>query len=134
MNFRKPKFKTILICSLTTIYIILGYSKINSNKKILDLNDKQSAFETYLDARCIRVIDGDTIEVQFLNKPESFNQTEKIRFIGVNTPELNIHKKEDKEYTFKTVSAFARFVGKSPTQCRRYIDDVEKYRDIELVY
>ena len=44
------------------------------------------------------------------------------------------YKKEDKEYTFKTVSAFARFVGKSPTQCRRYIDDVEKYRDIELVY
>ena len=37
------------------------------------------------------------------------------------------------KYQFKTVAAFARFIGKSETQTRRYIDNAEKY-DIKLMY
>ena len=37
------------------------------------------------------------------------------------------------KYQFKTVAAFARFIGKSETQTRRYIDNAEKH-DIKLMY
>lgn len=36
------------------------------------------------------------------------------------------------KYHFKTVAAFARFIGKSETQTRRYLDDPEKH-DIKLI-
>lgn len=36
------------------------------------------------------------------------------------------------KYEFKTVAAFARFIGKSETQTRRYLDNPEQY-EIELV-
>lgn len=37
------------------------------------------------------------------------------------------------KYQFKTIAAFARFIGKSETQTRRYIDNAEKH-DIKLMY
>lgn len=36
------------------------------------------------------------------------------------------------KYEFKTIAAFSRFIGKSETQVRRYIDNAEKY-DIKLI-
>lgn len=36
------------------------------------------------------------------------------------------------KYEFKTVSAFARFIQKSPTQTRRYLDEPERH-DIKLI-
>ena len=37
------------------------------------------------------------------------------------------------KYEFKTVAAFARFIGKSETQTRRYIDNADEY-NIKLIY
>ena len=36
------------------------------------------------------------------------------------------------KYEFKTITAFAKFIGKSETQTRRYIDEPEKY-EIKLI-
>ena len=36
------------------------------------------------------------------------------------------------KYEFKTVAAFARFIGMSETQTRRYLDEPEKH-DIKLI-
>lgn len=36
------------------------------------------------------------------------------------------------KYEFKTVAAFSRFIGKSPTQCRRYLSSPSKY-DIRII-
>ncbi len=36
------------------------------------------------------------------------------------------------KYEFKTISAFTRFIGKSPTQIRRYLDNPEKH-EIKLI-
>jgi hypothetical protein len=36
------------------------------------------------------------------------------------------------QYEFKTITAFAKFLGKSPTQTRRYLDEPEKH-DIKLI-
>lgn len=37
------------------------------------------------------------------------------------------------KYKFKTVTAFSKFIGKSETQTRRYMDEPEKY-GIEIIY
>ncbi|HLO12802.1 MAG TPA: thermonuclease family protein [Pseudoneobacillus sp.] len=59
-------------------------------------------------AKCTRVVDGDTVEVEFFLLPEKvfpqIKMTQKLRLLGVNTPELHSKNAEEKTaaYNAKT--------------------------------
>ena len=63
--------------------------------------------KTLYDATVTAVLDGDTIKVTFLDTlPEGCGKQETVRFIGVDTPEMNLHKdappeSEDERQTSK---------------------------------
>lgn len=100
----------------------------------------QTFVDGYSDSKCtINHIDGDINNNTAANLEwvtQSENNTHSYR-------ELNRVKNSKKRYKFskivykdryefKTVAAFARFIGKSETQTRRYLDEPSKH-DIKLV-
>lgn len=77
----KQKTKVIFFIILSTAFV-LTFCVLPSEAAS---KDKQTLFK----ARVISVVDGDTIKVQFYDEiPLGFQATEKVRLIGVNTPEL----------------------------------------------
>ncbi len=75
-----------------------------------------SAQETY---RCIRVVDGDTIIVEIDGKKE------RIRLIGVDTPET-VHPKKPVEHYGKEASAFTRKLTEGEVVRLEYDDDTQR--------
>jgi micrococcal nuclease len=91
---RRIKFLSIIFALIITASYSCNYISQNvSNIKTI------KAFDVYT-GTIISVTDGDTVKVSFDNYKENtlFNETETIRLIGVNTPELNLHKEEPAEY------------------------------------
>jgi hypothetical protein len=68
----------------------------------------------------------------------SQSENNKHAYDKLNRTRVNFRKYHFKKivymnkYEFKTVAAFSRFIGKSPTQTRRYMDEPEKH-DIKLI-
>lgn len=60
-----------------------------------------------LQARVLRIVDGDTIVVQIPNPPGTMGNEETIRLIGVDTPET-VHPSKPVEYFGKEASAYTR--------------------------
>ena len=53
----------------------------------------------------------------------------------VTVNKINFKILYNDKYEFKTVASFAKFLGKSETQTRRYIEDPKKYKmNIKKVY
>lgn len=100
---RKIKQKTLIISLLVIIYLFL----CGSQYSIFPVNDKSESYYKY-SAKCIRVVDGDTIEVLFTGKNKYSDNKEKIRFIGVNTPEMNKNNNKKPEYWAKEATEFTR--------------------------
>ena len=77
--------KYIIISILILIFILLKISQFSSiQRNFSSYNEKKFA------AKCIKVIDGDTIDISFLNEiPNDCKKNERIRLIGINTPELD---------------------------------------------
>lgn len=94
---KKPRISTLLITFIVFSYIGLGLHKYKLFSIKNQISPTELTNEKY-QARCLRVIDGDTIEVAFVGKNKYSNNKEKIRFIGINTPELNKNKSEPAEY------------------------------------
>ncbi|GHU38658.1 hypothetical protein FACS1894190_00720 [Spirochaetia bacterium] len=88
-------------------------SKIYSQQNIYRVN--MESLKSYanaditrmLPAKVIRHIDGDTVELQFENPPSIIKKTEKIRMIGVDTPET-LHPKKEVQYFGKEASDFTK--------------------------
>jgi micrococcal nuclease len=55
------------------------------------------------------VIDGDTAEVHIKNPPENFGMRERVRFLGVDTPET-VNPRKGKEYYGEEAGMFTRDV------------------------
>lgn len=81
-------------------------------------------------------IDGDTKNNRASNlewTSQSDNNTHSYRKLGRKVVNVGMANRKYKriiykgKYEFKTVAAFSRFIGKSPTQCRRYLDSPEKH-------
>ena len=102
---RRINFKTIIISALVIFYCVLAANKFNIFDKTINLSPLP---QTKYQAKCTRVIDGDTIEVLFVGSNRLSDKTEKIRFIGVNTPEMNFKKKEEPEYWAREATAFTK--------------------------
>lgn len=90
--------RRILIFLLALITLSLKIINTNTKNRILTNYRDEKLNTVKLTGKVIKVIDGDTIEVNFLNKPIGWNNTEIIRLIGINTPELNIKKDKPMEY------------------------------------
>ena len=60
-----------------------------------------------LRAVVIRHVDGDTVELRFDSPPAGIGQTEKIRMIGVDTPET-VHPRKEVEFFGKEASEYTR--------------------------
>jgi micrococcal nuclease len=58
-------------------------------------------------AKVVRHIDGDTVELRFENPPAGIAEVEKIRMIGVDTPET-VHPKKEVEFFGKEASEFTK--------------------------
>lgn len=110
MFLRRKKF----IFSLIIFLILVLYQRLNPSEQVLSeqiqltLNpspNPRGEQPIRQDAEVVRVIDGDTIEVQ-LN-----NQKEKVRIIGINTPEtvdprktVQCFGKEASEFAINTLT------------------------------
>lgn len=101
---KKLSPKTLIITLIVAVYLFLFAGKFNLFSGIR----KSQSAEIKYTARCTRVIDGDTIEAVFTGDNRFSEKKEKIRFVGVNTPELNINKKEGPEYWAKEAAAFTK--------------------------
>ena len=60
-----------------------------------------------LRARVTRHVDGDTVELRFVNPPAGIAQVEKIRMIGVDTPET-VHPQKEVEFFGKEASEYTK--------------------------
>lgn len=113
------KIKTLI---LLIFFVCLSFSCCH-RKETVDGTDTIS-----YEAEIIKVIDGDTIEVQFCKeKPNNCNTIERIRLIGVNTPELNLYKDAAPEY----YALEAYYYTKKYTGEKVYIemDSISQIRD-----
>ncbi|MDR0550825.1 MAG: thermonuclease family protein [Spirochaetaceae bacterium] len=68
---------------------------------------KNADTQKMLRARVSRHIDGDTVELEFAAPPAGFNRAEKIRMIGVDTPET-VHPQKDVEFFGREASDFTK--------------------------
>jgi micrococcal nuclease len=68
---------------------------------------RQADIRKMLRGRVTRHVDGDTVHITLENPPEGFNRLEKIRMIGVDTPET-VHPSKDVEYFGRESSDFTK--------------------------
>jgi micrococcal nuclease len=68
---------------------------------------RQADLQKMLRGRVTRHVDGDTVHITLLNPPQGFKKVEKIRMIGVDTPET-VHPNMDVEYFGREASDFTK--------------------------
>ncbi|MDR2660248.1 MAG: thermonuclease family protein [Spirochaetaceae bacterium] len=68
---------------------------------------KQADLKKMLAAKVIRHVDGDTVHISIENPPAGINKIEKLRMIGVDTPET-VHPSKQVEYFGKEASGFTK--------------------------
>lgn len=95
--FRKVYFYTPLVLFLASL-LSFGYTKYNPEKKIAD--DRYPAI-------VVKVVDGDTYDISFTHSvPLECEKKERIRLIGVDTPETK-HPRKKEEFYGKQASQFS---------------------------
>ena len=83
--------------------------------------------QVFLYGRIISVIDGDTVKIQFTNNGTICHETETVRLVGVNCPELNLHKDAEPEpYAIEARDYTNQFYQ---SEVIFYFDDVSDKRD-----
>lgn len=106
MFLRRKKF----IFSLVIFFILVLYQRLSPSEQVLSGSTKQTSDENKVitttlevkqEAQVVRIIDGDTIEVLLSNKKE------KVRVIGINTPE-EVDPRKKVECFGKEASSFAK--------------------------
>ncbi len=111
IKFKKKRIEhgIIYICIcliLLTIVFISENIVISCSRSLAELNSYISKVNE-IEAKVLRVIDGDTIEVEILDNNSKYNKKEKVRFIGVDTPETK-HPKKKVQYFGKEASAYTQ--------------------------
>ena len=103
------------ISNILAIFIILGIALINN---IDFFNNTNSDYET---SRIVRVVDGDTAVVKIKN------ENQKVRFIGVDTPEYN-PKRNISQPWGKEASEFSKNLLKNQiVYLEKDTSDTDKY-------
>ncbi len=116
---RKKQLKRIL--KIFWIFILIFSLSSCDEKENISNEQISSTDETYTKAQVIRVIDGDTIWVDIGDRKE------KVRFIGINTPELardgkkaQFMAEEAKDFVEKTIKDKEIYLEKDLTDRDKY--------------
>ena len=106
--FEKYKYFVLILFVLGTIKVF-GQNNTLFKVNVQNIKSSNDIQKTWLLPVFVdRVIDGDTIVVKIDNPPQGLNESERVRFLGVDTPET-VHPnkvvqwfgKEASEYTKK---------------------------------
>ena len=121
--------RLLILLILFLLFIGLKLKQKTTQIDFFQQTDEKQLLTRRFPAKVNKIMDGDTIEVSFVEeKPEIFNNTESIRFIGINCPELNLHKENKPEYFSKEAYLFTK-----KELMNQYVeiqlDDVSKTRD-----
>ena len=82
----------------------------------------------FYQAKILSVVDGDTVKIKFLDEiPEGCARKETVRLIGVNTPELNLHKPSEAEYYAQEAYEFTNTFYQKDVKIE--LDDISALRD-----
>lgn len=101
---------------------------ISCSQKENESNGKKDISETLYSAKITAVIDGDTVKIQFKDDiPDNCTKNETVRLIGVNTPELNLHKDEAAEYFAEEAFLYTNRYYKEEVNIQ--LDNVSAMRD-----
>lgn len=118
MTNEKGKVKNLQIARLVGFAFVKGYSEENNT---INHHDGNVQNNFYLNLFWDSQSGNNKHAYEVLHRP--VNKGKRYQFKKI------LYK--DK-YEFKTIRSFAKFIGKSETQTRRYIDNPEKY-DIKLI-
>lgn len=129
MNFKKISslcIASILGLCLFTVRSIGGTNSIdskvlNAHKNKKDYKAPKSKANNFVQARVVKVVDGDTISVSISGK------VHKIRMVGVDTPET-VHPKKPVQYYGKEASNYTKsqLTGKT-VYLQKDVRDTDKY-------
>ncbi len=123
-----------LIFALSVLFMILvGCTTDNSKLKVPNKMESSGTGEQEKLGpgfyRVVRVIDGDTIEISFKGKDE------KLRFIGINTPETRHPEKGAEPYGFEAAEYTKKLLDNQPVRIKFDIEQRDKYgRLLAYVY
>ena len=116
-------FSFISLLILAATVNISCYQKENEPDR-----EKSEISEILYPAKITAVIDGDTVKIQFKSKlPENCTKNETVRLIGVNTPELNLHKEAEAEYFAEEAFLYTNRYYKEEVNIQ--LDDISSMRD-----
>lgn len=110
----KHKFLSIVL-TLTFLYLMIGCSPVNSGQSRGGVRDGRQSYTV------MRVIDGDTIVVDYDGKKE------KVRFIGVNTPEIHHPRKGKEVYGPEAAEFTEKLLEKQKVTIRFDVERRDKY-------
>ena len=116
----KGKRKNLQVANLTAHAYCSGYDKEHNT---VNHDDGDVTHNHYTNLTWTSQSENNTHAYRKLNRTKV--TPDKKRY------QLDVIRYQDK-YEFKTVAAFARFLGKSETQVRRYMDEPEKH-NIQLI-
>ncbi len=106
----------------------LGLSVFAAGKSTGKKSNKPSraVYERMYEVQVVKVVDGDTLDVQFLGNvpPECDRQNQRVRLIGVDTPEY--YKKVRQPYADEAKEYTGRCLG---TNMRLQLDSDTSYKD-----
>jgi micrococcal nuclease len=91
----------------------IGAALASSDSRIYRVNLARLTSYTQADitkmipAKVVKHVDGDTVQIEIDNPPPPLGQSEKIRMIGVDTPET-VHPKKEVEYFGKEASDYTK--------------------------
>ena len=110
LKIRQKKILLFLLFLLLAVYTVpaeeQGIFRVNKHniKKTSDVK-----VSWLMPAYVFKVVDGDTIVVSIDNPPEGIKQKEKVRFLGVDTPE-SVHPKKPVEHFGKEAALMTKAI------------------------
>lgn len=122
----------ISYCFLTAFLVLLflaGSINFSSCGKDSEAEPETSGnTESLYPAKITAVVDGDTVKIQFAeNIPDQCSKNETVRLIGVNTPELNLHKDAEAEHFALEAYQYTNRYYKEEVNLQ--LDDISAMRD-----
>ena len=121
MSYSFLTFFTVLLVLASVINLGCGNPAENGE-------ENPETAKTLYPAEITAAVDGDTVKIQFKNKiPQDCSKNETVRLIGVNTPELNLHKDDEAEYFAEEAFLYTNRYYKEEVNVQ--LDDISSMRD-----
>ena len=126
MNRDKICFGKTAFLFLCLVTLLSGGQLLAAAGKTSSKKPPRAVYEPLYDVRVTKVVDGDTVDVEFLGEtpPECDTSCQRIRLIGVDTPEY--YKKVRQPYADEAKEYTGKCLG---TNMRLQLDWYTSYKD-----